>query len=310
MSDLTEPTRLLMVDPAHYEVCYSINPWMEPGRWQQDPVGLHAQAVAASHALREALESAGAVVEMAPGAPGLPDMVFPANAGVVLDGRALVARFHHVERRGEEPHFLAIFESLRARGWLHEVGQLPEGCFQEGAGDCHWDATRGHFWAGFGPRSSRASIDALAAFFGQEVVPLELVSDRCYHLDVGFCVLSGGHILYLPDALTEAARRALRERVSDHWLIEGDEDDLRHFNLNAVSLVGPQGPTVVTTRCTPRLRAVLQGHGYQVVEVDLSPFMLSGGGAYCMTLNLSRHSRLPLAPPEHHAELPGPHGAA
>lgn len=301
------PTRLLMVDPAHYTVSYSINPWMQPARWQQDPAGLHAQAVAASHALREALENAGAVVEMAAGVPGLPDMVFPANAAVVLDGRALLARFHHAERRGEETHFHAIFESLRARGWLQEVALLPEGCFQEGAGDCHWDAIRGHFWAGFGPRSARASIDELAGFFAQEVVPLELASDRCYHLDVGFCLLSGGHILYLPAALTEAARSTLHERVSARWLIEGDEEDLRHFNLNAVSLVGPRGPTVVTTRCTPRLRAVLQGHGYQVAEVDLAPFMLSGGGAYCMTLNLSHASRPPLPAPPHRAELAGPH---
>ena len=41
------------------------------------------------------------------GVPGLPDMVFPANAAVVLNGRAIVARFRHYERQGEERHFLA-----------------------------------------------------------------------------------------------------------------------------------------------------------------------------------------------------------
>lgn len=301
MPHATAPTRLLMVDPAHYQVCYSINPWMEPGRWQEDPVGLHAQALAASAALRAALEAAGAVVELAPGTPGLPDMVFPANSAVVLDGRALLSRFHHFERRGEEPEFLAIFEALRARGWLREVAQLPAGCFQEGAGDCLWDATRGHFWAGFGPRSSRPAIDALAAFFGQEIVPLELVSDRCYHLDVGLCVLGGGHILYLPEALTAEALRTLRERVDAEWLIEANEEDLRHFNINAVNLSGPQGPSIVMSRCTPRLRATLQAHGYRVVEVDLAPFMLAGGSAFCMTLNLSQTSRTPQAAPQ-----PGP----
>ena len=30
--------------------------------------------------------------------------------------------------------------------------------------------------------------------------------------------------------------------------------------------------------------------GYQLHEVDLTPFMLSGGGAYCMTLRLDRSS--------------------
>ncbi len=280
------PLRLLMVEPTYYNVSYAINPWMAPDRWKQDPAGLYAQAQAASAALRAALEAAGAVVEMVPGTPGLPDMVFPANAAVVLNGRALLSRFQHVERRGEEARFLAIFEGLRARGLLDEVAQLPEGCFQEGAGDCIWDATRGHFWAGWGPRSSRAAVDALATFFGHGVVPLQLVSDRCYHLDVGFCPLGGGHIFYLPAALTPEALETLRARVAPEWLIEATEEDLRHFNVNAVCL----GHTVVMSQSTPRLRATLQSRGYHLVEVDLGPFMLSGGGAFCMTLNLSQQS--------------------
>ena len=148
---------LLMVEPTHYRVSYAINPWMDPAAWQRDPDGLHARAWAAWRALRAALEAAGAQVEVAPGAPGQPDMVFPANAAVVLDGRALLARFRHPQRRGEEPQFAALFERLRARSLLREVTKLPAGCFQEGAGDAIWDATRGHFWAGFGPRSAAAS---------------------------------------------------------------------------------------------------------------------------------------------------------
>jgi hypothetical protein len=38
------------------------------------------------------------------------------------------------------------------------------------------------------------------------------------------------------------------------------------------------------------LRARLKARGYGVVPVDLSPFMLSGGAAYCMTLRLDRRS--------------------
>ena len=36
----------------------------------------------------------------------------------------------------------------------------------------------------------------------------------------------------------------------------------------------------------PRLRAILTERGYRVSEVDLAPFILSGGGAFCMTLRL------------------------
>ncbi len=279
---MSQPPTLLIVDPAHYDVSYAINPWMQPDAWARDPQGMRDAALRASQALRMALEGAGCKVEVAAGAPGLPDMVFPANAAVVLDGRALTARFRHPQRRGEEEHFLAIFLHLREQGLLEEVEQLPEGCFQEGAGDCIWDAARGHFWGGYGPRSRRESIDAMAEFFGPEIVPLELVSDRCYHLDVGFCPLSGGEILYFPPALSSAALRALHERVPPELRIEASEEDLRHFSVNAVSV----GRTIVMNRTTVRLRDELTRRGYSVSEVDLAPFVLSGGGAFCMTLRL------------------------
>ncbi|MBT0963496.1 dimethylarginine dimethylaminohydrolase family protein [Denitromonas iodatirespirans] len=283
---MNESAHILLVAPMHYEVRYTINPWMQPERWLQDAAGLHGQARRSFDALAAALRAAGCRLTVIEGAPGLPDMVFPANAGVVLDGRLLLARFRHAERRGEEVPFARAFEQLREAGILHEVATLPDGVFQEGAGDCLWDATRGHFWAGWGPRSSRSAVDAVADYFGQTVVPLELVTERSYHLDVCFCPLAGGEILYYPPALSAASLDSLRQRVPAEWRIEATEDDLAHFSVNAVSV----GREVVMSRTTDRLRGVLTERGYRVREVDLSPFMLSGGGAFCMTLRLDRRS--------------------
>ena len=103
------PAHILMTDPAHYQVGYEINPWMRPGVWSADPAANARAATVAWTGLRAALEAAGARVEAISGAPGLPDTVFPANAAVVLDGKALMARFRHPERQGEEPLFLAAF---------------------------------------------------------------------------------------------------------------------------------------------------------------------------------------------------------
>lgn len=283
---MSAPPVLLMVDPAFYDVSYAINPWMRPDAWSRDPQGMQRAAGRAFDDLRTALERAGCKVIAVPGAPGLPDMVFPANAAVVIDGRAMVARFRHPQRRGEEPHFVACFERLRDQGLLTDVVQLPEGCFQEGAGDCIWDPVRGHFWGGYGPRSSREAIDAMASYFGREIVPLELVSDRCYHLDVGFCPLSGGEILHFPPALSSAALAELHKRVPPELRIEASEDDLEHFSVNAVCV----GRTIVMNRTTDHLRGELSRRGYQVSEVDLAPFVLSGGGAFCMTLRLNWRS--------------------
>lgn len=288
---------LLMVDPAYYSVSYAINPWMDPGAWARDGDAHHARARRAWHALGATLAAAGADVVAAPGEPGLPDLVFPANAAVVLDGRALLGRFRHPERRGEEPHFAAAFERLRAEGLLREVAALPPGCFQEGAGDCVWDATRGRFWAGVGPRSTAAAAREVAEFFGAPVTALELVSDSYYHADVCLCPLSGGELLYYPPAFSPRALAALRDHVPADLLIAAADEDAAGLSVNAVNL----GRDVVMATPPARLRAVLEERGYRVVPVDLAPFVCSGGAAFCLTLRLdlvrAPTRELPAAPP-------------
>jgi N-dimethylarginine dimethylaminohydrolase len=287
---MRSPT-FLVVDPEHFEVSYSINPWMQPGLWRADPVGLRQAARNAFSGLTGALLGAGAAVEILPGVPGAPDLVFPANAGVVLDRRATVARFRCPERQVEEPVFLQAFEALKARGMIDEVIELPDGCVQEGAGDFIWDAHRGQFWGGYGPRSSRRGLDAVAEVFSQPVAPLELATEQFYHLDTCFCPLPGGEVLYYPPAFTVDGRRAIRGHVAKDLLIEASDEDAARFCVNAVAF----DRTVVMAEAADRLRAVLRERGYRLVEVDLSPFILSGGGAYCMTLRLDRASLPALA---------------
>ena len=146
--------RFLMTDPSCFDVCYQINPWMKPTAWRPEHL---AAAQSASAALRAALQDAGAHVETIEAVRGLPDLVFPANAAIVLDGKVLLARFRHPERQGEEAVFRSVFTRLQARGLISEIVDLPEGVLQEGAGDAIWDVSRGLFWVGYGQRSTRSS---------------------------------------------------------------------------------------------------------------------------------------------------------
>ena len=170
--------------------------------------------MAASAALKAALEATGARVEILPAEADLPDLVFTANAAVVLDGKALLARFRHPERRGEEVPFRAAFQGFVARGLLRAVAELPAGVFHEGAGDALWDDTRQLFWTGYGQRSDAAAGAAIAAAFGRPVVPLELASPRFYHLDTCLRPLSGGEVLYYPPAFTPDALRRIEAHVA------------------------------------------------------------------------------------------------
>jgi N-dimethylarginine dimethylaminohydrolase len=274
----------LMTDPAQYDVHYEINPWMKPGVWGADPETNRAHAHDSWAALKATLESHGASIRTLEGVAGLPDLVFPANAAVVLDGKALVARFRYPERTGEEPHFRAAFEALKVEGLLQQVDQNE--VFQEGAGDCIWDAGRRLFWVGHGPRSAPESMGVIARHFGEQAVSLPLATEQFYHLDTCFCPLPGGEILSYPPALTPEARRRLFDIVPGHLLIEATAADAAAFAVNAVAI----GHTVIMAKPTLCLRTRLAEHGYKVVGLDLDPFLLSGGGAFCMTLRLDLRS--------------------
>jgi N-dimethylarginine dimethylaminohydrolase len=284
---MSQAPRLLLVDPAQYDVSYVINPWMQPGAWAADPAGHKAEARRSFVALCAALRAAGAELEIIDGVAGQPDMVFPANAAVVLDGRAIVARFACAERRGEEQPYFEALQALVGRGVLREVAMFPEGCFQEGAGDAIWDASRQLFWAGYGQRSVFAATQELARFFPRRVVALELASDRFYHLDTCFCPLSGGEVLFHPPAFTAEALARIHDLVPEGLRLEAEAEDAAAFCVNAVNI----GRDVVMAAATPHVRAMLEGRGYRVRDVELGPFIMSGGGAYCMTLRLDRQSK-------------------
>jgi N-dimethylarginine dimethylaminohydrolase len=283
---MSETPTFLMTDSSHFEVSYKINPWMTPEDWRRDEASNRAEAHEAQRQLADALRNAGARVITMEGAPGLPDMVFPANAAVILDRRAMVSRFRYCERQGEEAHFLREFRHLTELGLLDLIAQMPKGVWQEGAGDCIWDASRQMFWAGFGPRSAFDAAHIIEDFFGKPITALELVSSRYYHLDTCFVVLSGGEVLYYPPAFSPAALRTILERVPADALIEAGDEDAQRFAVNAVSF----GRGIVMAEPTPRLAGELRERGYTVAPQRLRPFIMSGGGAYCMTLRLDLKS--------------------
>src|SRR5262249_11479129 len=194
---------------------------------------------------------AGAQMDLVRAKPGLPDLVFTANAAVVLDGKALLARFRHPERRAEEPYFAATFRKLQARGLVASVRMLPEQVTLEGAGDCVWDDTRNLFWMGYGQRSDEAARPIVEEEFGVEVEALRLADPSYYHMDTALCPLPGGEVLYVPEAFTPAGRAIIQDRVASDQRIEIADEDARRLAANAVCL----GDTLVLSACSERLRA-------------------------------------------------------
>src|SRR5881392_602146 len=163
--------RILMCGPDYYGIEYEINPWMSKHRGAA-PERAHAQW----RKLHETLVALGVQVELMTPQPGLPDLVFTANAGLVFHDRFISSRFRHEVRARETPHFDAWFA---ANGYTVET--LPEGMYFEGAGDALFCGD--DLYAGYRIRSDAAAHQWLAKALGTLVLPVELVDPRFYHLD-------------------------------------------------------------------------------------------------------------------------------
>jgi N-dimethylarginine dimethylaminohydrolase len=264
-------SRLLVCPPDYFSIDYEINPWMHRAN-VVDPKA----AVQQWHGLMDVLErQVGAVLERMTPVPGLPDLVFTANAGIVVGSRAVPSRFRYPERQREEAHF---------EGWFREHGYeivtLEPDMYFEGAGDLL--GFPDGWFGGYRQRSEIRAFPILSAIFEREILPLELVDGRFYHLDTCFCPLTGGDLLYFPAAFDHYAQAAIEDRIPAMRRLAVPESESLKFACNAVCV----GKHVVLPDGCPQTMKWLETRGYEPHAVPLNEFMKSGGSAKCLTLAL------------------------
>jgi lysine-ketoglutarate reductase/saccharopine dehydrogenase-like protein (TIGR00300 family) len=270
---MTEPIRILMCAPDHYDVDYVINPWMEGNIHKSSRDKAVEQWSKLNFVLKEIAQ-----VDLVPGQPGVPDMVFTANAGLVLGDNAVLSRFYHPERQGEEPYFKQWFED---NGF--NVFELPQDLPFEGAGDALLDREGRWLWAGYGFRSELDSHPYLAKWLDIEVLSLRLIDDRFYHLDTCFCPLSGGYLLYYPGAFDSYSNHIIEGRVPPEKRMAIAEADAINFACNSVNV----GQSVVMNKASDHLKQRLAEAGFEVIETPLTEFLKAGGAAKCLTLRIN-----------------------
>lgn len=274
--------RYLMCPPDHFAVTYEINPWMH-----REVAVDRDLAMSQWEMLVATLRSVGADVDILPAVEGLPDLVFTANAGVVNQDRFVPSRFRHAQRRPETAHCVAWFE---AHGFA--IDRLPDTLQHEGAGDALPFGSI--LVAGQPLRSDAAANSHLADRLGVTVLPVELVSDRFYHLDMTFCPLDDRRAIAWPGAWDAESGRRVRELVPELLALDASEAD--QFVANSVVV----GDAVVMPACPIRVGRRLRAWGFQPVECEITEFQKAGGGCRCLTLALDVSM-----PQPHAADGPG-----
>jgi N-dimethylarginine dimethylaminohydrolase len=263
---LAAPT-ILMCPPDFYGIEYEINPWMK-----RDVPSDRQIAVQQWTALKEILTGLGVEIRLMDAVPGLPDLVFTANAGLVWKDVVFLSNFRHGPRQGETPVDDAWFQS---QGFTTE--KLPDQLNFEGAGDALFCGDT--LYGGYLIRSNAAAIQWVGQRMGCRVIPLQLVDDRFYHVDTCLCPIAPDTAIYFPDAFDDYGRKAL-EAIPK--LIAVVPEEAARFACNAVVV----GDHIVMNSGCPRLAEDLERSGFHTHATPLDEFLKAGGSAKCLTLRL------------------------
>ncbi len=256
----------VMTPPRFFAVDYAINPWMDPAT----PVD-RGIAVAQWENLRDTYRRLGHVVELVDPAPGLPDMVYAANGGLIVNGTAVVARFKYPQRQRE---------SIAYAHWMRRRGYTPVSTrhVNEGQGDLL--PVGEMILAGTGFRTDVRAHAEIAEIVGLPVVGLQLVNPRFYHLDTALAVLDDTTVAYFPPAFSAHSRAQLKALFPDAIVVGAA--DAQAFGLNAVS----DGRHVVYPAGAVGFAEQLAQAGFEPIGVQMSELLKGGGSAKCCTLEV------------------------
>src|ERR1700751_1898273 len=251
----------VMLPPRFFAVDYAINPWMDTNT--QVDAGV---AVKQWEHLRDTYRRLGHIVDLVAPVPGLPDMVYAANGGLILNGAALVARLKYPQRQQESSAYA---------DWMTGQGYTPVQTqhVNEGQGDLL--PVGEMILAGTGFRTDLRSHTEIAEIFGRPVVSLQLVDPRFYHLDTAPSVLDDTTIADYPPAFAEWSRARLESLFPDVIVVESA--DAYVFGLNAVS----DGRNVVHPAAAVGFAAQLFRAGFEPIGVEMSELLKGGGSVKC-----------------------------
>jgi ornithine--oxo-acid transaminase len=262
-----------MCPPEWYDVNYVINPWMAGNLHRPSRDNAFAQWKNLHYQLQRIAD-----VRLIHPRPGSPDMVFVAHAALVQHGVAAISSFAHPQRQTEEQHLRRWFQDA---GFL--VWETPRETAFEGEGDALFNAAGDHLWAAHGVRTCRHSHRHVADAWHTPATSLHLVDPRFYHLDTCFAPLSGGHLVYFPEAFDAASLKKIETAYSPEKRIAVTEAEATQFACNVINA----GRSILMSVVGTDLAARLTNLGYDVTELQLSEFLRGGGSAKALALRLS-----------------------
>ncbi|WP_045521598.1 dimethylarginine dimethylaminohydrolase family protein [Neobacillus niacini] len=236
--------------------------------------GIHIKLALEQH--REfvrTLEANGIEVILLPYHKKFPEQVFTRDIGFTLGQTIFVAKMAHDVRIGEE-------EVLKQ--WLDDEEMsyynLAEDRIE--GGDVIIDGET--IYVGLSNRTHLEAVEHLQSILNQYDVKAIPFKERYLHLDCVFNVISPDIALIYPPALTKEDIDLFSSRYE---LIEVSEEEQFTLGTNVLSIGNKK---ILSLHVNKQVNQKLRNHGFEVIEVDITEIIKSGGSFRCCTLPILR----------------------
>ncbi|MED2971135.1 dimethylarginine dimethylaminohydrolase family protein [Fictibacillus sp. B-59209] len=226
----------------------------------------------------KALEDRGIKVHQLPPLEKYPEQVFTRDIGFTIGHTLYISEMGREIRQGEEKVL---------KEWMNEehitIKDLKNDSIE--GGDVLLD--RKTVFVGVSHRTSRAAIESLMQHEPDyNVIPVPF-NEKYLHLDCVFNILSPEEAIIYPPAFHEEELKLLTSRYKT---IEINKEEQFTLGTNILSI---GNKTVLALPVNKEINAKLRENSYEVIEVDISEIIKSGGAFRCCTLPLDRKRDCP-----------------
>jgi len=203
-----------------------------------------------------------------------PEQVFTRDIGFTLGETIFVADMASNIRNGEENILKQWLEDENI-SYYNIMGHQIEG------GDVIID--RDTIYIGLSNRTNQEAIDHLRDLLNKqfEIVSIDF-PEKYLHLDCVFNIVGPETAIIYPEALTKEEIHMLSKKYD---LIEVTEEEQFTLGTNVLSIGNKK---IISLPVNTGVNEQLRQRGFEVIEVDITEIIKSGGSFRCCTLPLER----------------------
>jgi N-dimethylarginine dimethylaminohydrolase len=264
--------RVILCQPQYMTIREVINETQEHFKNE----GIHIERALEQHdELVKTLKNNGIEVILLPYHKKYPEQVFTRDIGFTLGQTIFVAKMATDVRAGEE-NVLKQWLEDEDISYYNLEGEIIEG------GDVVIDQET--IYVGLSNRTNQKAAEQLQLLLNQfNVIPISF-KDKYLHLDCVFNVVSPEVALIYPNALT---KKDIELFSSRYELIEVSEEEQFQLGTNVLSIGNKK---VLSLPVNEKVNKQLRNRGFQVIEVDITEIIKSGGSFRCCTLPILRET--------------------